>query len=152
VGAASGALTGLLFVAVSVNAKAIATRPALRARAAQTLVLFASALLVSIVVAIPGQSGWVLGAELTALGCLTGIALAVVEPGESTETHDEWGRLNRLLDRVSPNTLTSVAIAFAGISKLVGVGGGLYWLVPAVMLALIGGVANTWLFLIRLSS
>jgi hypothetical protein len=104
------------------------------------------------VLAIPGQSGWVLGAELTALGCLTGVALAVVEPGKSDGAHDQWARLNRLLDRISPNTLTSVAIAFAGISKLVGVGGGLYWLVPAVILALIGGVVNTWLFLIRLST
>lgn len=40
IGAASGALTGLLFVAVSLNASRIAGHPGLRASAAQTLVLF----------------------------------------------------------------------------------------------------------------
>jgi hypothetical protein len=31
-------------------------------------------------------------------------------------------------------------------------GGGLYWLVPALILALVGGMLNAWLLLLRLPS
>jgi len=121
---------------VSFHASLITGRPGLRARAGQT---------------IPGQRGWVLGTQLTALGAITGAALALVERGKIDQVHDDPGRLNRLLDRISPNTLTSVTIAIAGITKLIGAGGGLYWLVPAVILALVGGMINTWLLLTRLA-
>jgi len=60
--------------------------------------------------------------------------------------------LIRLLDRTSPNLLTSLLIALAGISQLAHTGGGLYSLVPGVVVALVGGIANTWLFLTRLPS
>ena len=136
---------------MSFHASLITGRPGLRARAGQTLVLFGSALIVAIVLAIPGQRGWVLGTQLTALGAITGAALALVERGKIDQVHDDPGRLNRLLDRISPNTLTSVTIAIAGITKLIGAGGGLYWLVPAVILALVGGMINTWLLLTRLA-
>ena len=39
-GSASGALTGLLFVAVSLNRDRVREHPALRSQAGQTLVLF----------------------------------------------------------------------------------------------------------------
>ena len=39
-GSASGALTGLLFVAVSINRDRVTAHPALRSQAGQTLVLF----------------------------------------------------------------------------------------------------------------
>jgi hypothetical protein len=152
VGTAASALTGLLFVAVSVNAQAIAARPALRASAAQTLVLFGSSLVIGIVLVIPDQDAWVVGAELVALGALTGAAMAVIGRGKTVDPHDETARLARLVDRASPNMVTSVLIVVAGVSQLAGVGGGLYWLVPAAVLALIGGVINTWWFLTRLPS
>jgi hypothetical protein len=37
----------------------------------------------------------------------------------------------------------------AGITLIVG-GGGLFWLVPALLLALVGGMLNAWLLLVRL--
>ena len=67
VGGASAALTGLLFVAVSLNVQRIAKYPALRASAGQTLVLFVVPLLSSILLMVPGQPRWLIGAELTVL-------------------------------------------------------------------------------------
>jgi hypothetical protein len=63
-GGASGALTGLLFVAVSLNASRIAGHQGLRASAAQTLVLFLAPLVMATVLLVPGQADWVLGAEV----------------------------------------------------------------------------------------
>ena len=44
VGGASAALTGLLFVAISINVASVGRSISLRSRGAQTLVLFASTL------------------------------------------------------------------------------------------------------------
>jgi hypothetical protein len=57
-------------------------------------------------------------------------------------------RLARTLDRTSPTLGTSVLTEIAGVTLIFG-GGGLYWLVPAVILALVGGALNAWLLLLR---
>jgi len=41
--------------------------------------------------------------------------------------------------------------ALAGLTFLLKAGGGLYWLIPAAVASLLGGVANAWLFLVRLT-
>jgi hypothetical protein len=58
IGAASGALIGLLFVAISVNASRIAKYPALRVVASRTLVLFGIPLVAAILVVTPRQADW----------------------------------------------------------------------------------------------
>jgi hypothetical protein len=153
-GAASSALTGLLFVAVSVNAAQITKRPTLRASAAKTLLLFGSSLVVSIMLVIPAQARWVLGAELTAVGLITGLAMVLVGTGikrAPAEPDDQLARLARLLDRASPYAITCVLIALAGISRFTHLDGGFYLLAPGVGLALVAGMTNTWLLLVRLS-
>lgn len=106
----------------------------------------------AIVLVIPDQARWVLGPELFVLGTLIAIAMVLVGRGTAGEATDDAARLAQVLDRTSPNALMPVLIALAGVSVIARVGGGLYWLVPAVVLALVAGVANTWLFLIRLST
>jgi hypothetical protein len=51
--------------------------------------------------------------------------------------------------RASPNTVTAVLVCIAGLSFLLKAGGGLYWMIPAVLASLVGGVINAWLFLIE---
>src|ERR1700761_6038546 len=72
-GAAAASLTGLLFVAVSIRTEVIVRSQELRNRAAQTLALFFTALVITILLSIPGQSYRVLGAELVALAVITGV-------------------------------------------------------------------------------
>ena len=45
--------------------------------------------------------------------------------------------------------VTAVLTGLAGLTFLLKVGGGLYWMIPAVLASLIGGVINAWLFLIK---
>jgi len=45
--------------------------------------------------------------------------------------------------------VTAVLIAVTGLSFLLKAGGGLYWLIPAVLASLVGGVVNAWPFLIK---
>ena len=58
----------------------------------------------------------------------------------------------RYVEKFSPNTITAVLVGVAGITFMLKAGGGLYWLIPAAVASLAGGVINAWLFLVRLPS
>jgi hypothetical protein len=142
----AGALTGLLFVAVSINAEVLAGSRSLRSRAAQTLVLFMTAAIAAIVLVAP-QPGTALGAELLVLCLISGCVLEVLDRRAG---HDSANRVARYVEKASPNSITAVLVGIAGLTFLLKAGGGLYWMIPAMLASLAGGVVNAWLFLISL--
>jgi hypothetical protein len=147
IGGAAAALIGLLFVAVSIKVDTIAASAELRNRAAQTLGLFVTVLFIGSLLAIPGQTYRVLGAELIALAVLSGSVLLVLDRRASTDTTRQ--PLGRQLDEVAPNTVTSVLLLASALVLVSGVHAGLYVLVAPVLVALVGGVTSAWLLLIR---
>jgi hypothetical protein len=146
--AVSGALTGLLFVAVSVNSTALAASRALSYRAAQTLVLFMTSVLIAVLLVAP-QPPAALGWELLALAVVSGMALLVFDRRAG---HGSDQGAARYIERFSPNTVTAVLVGVAGLTFLLKAGGGLYWLIPAAVASLLGGVVNAWLFLVKVTS
>ena len=148
-GQASGALIGLLFVAVSLNRDRIAQHVALRSSALETLAVFMLPLVVSVVLLTPGQSLKALGFELIALGIGHGMVVAIAGHSKRKARQEHDSRLARLLDQFTPSFITTILVVAAGTTLAKGYPEGLYCLVPAVLLALIGGVANAWLFLIH---
>jgi modulator of FtsH protease len=74
---AAAALTGLIFVAVSINLERVLKFPALPPRAVETLSILVGLLVLSVFVLIPGQSLTALGAEILVLGVILGTALLV---------------------------------------------------------------------------
>jgi hypothetical protein len=168
-GSAAGALTGLLFVAVSLNRDRIVGHAGLRSEAGQTLVLFIAALLLTVLLVMPGLSAKVFGIVLVVVAIASGVILSLISREKPDRSRDEpRGRpkaadgehrpkfselsaedqLYRLLDVVSPNLFSMLCILIAGCLELAG-GNGLYWLAAAILLALGGGVVNAWLFLTR---
>jgi hypothetical protein len=145
IGSLAGALTGLLFVAVSIKSDTLSKSVSLRSRAAQTLVLFMTAALAAILLVAP-QPGDALGGELVGLAVTSGTALFVLDRRGG---HDQASRVARYIEIASPNAITQVLFGVAGITFLITAGGGLYWLIPAAVLSLVGGVINAWLFLVR---
>ena len=147
VAAVAGALTGLLFVALSVRSDAVSASRSLSSRAAQTLVLFMTSVLVAVLLVAP-QPSVALGTELLAVAAVSGTALVILDrrAGHSTDK----GAV-RYIERFSPNMITAVLVGIAGLTFLVKAGGGLYWLLPAVAASLLGGVVNAWLFLVKVT-
>jgi hypothetical protein len=152
-GAAAASLTGLLFVAVSIRIDVIGPSPELRNRSAQTLLLFGTVIVISIVLAIPGQSYGPLGAELIALGVMAGAGmLALDHRARSGADQSGAQTIGRILDVIAPNAVTSVLVLVSGVFIAAGVHAGLYILVVPVVAALVGGVASAWLLLTRINA
>jgi hypothetical protein len=145
--AAAGALTGLLFVALSVRSDAVSASRSLSSRAAQTLVLFMTSVLVAVVLVAPQPSA-ALGAELLAVAAVSGTGLLVLDRRAG---HSVGTGAARHIERFSPNMITAALVGVAGITFLVQAGGGLYWLIPAAIASLLGGIVNAWLFLVKVT-
>ena len=143
---ASAALAGLVIVTVSINTATILKSPTLPGRAAETITLFAGVLLLSTLMLVPGQPPEVMALELFLVGALVlGVTLFIQVRAWPRRHPDEqfWLRLLFSLGAALP-------LLLAGGSFVVGAGGGLYWLVPAVASALIGGIVNTWILLVEI--
>ncbi len=147
-GGSAGALTGLLFVAVSLNRERIAKNPALRAQAGQTLVLFMLPLLLSLLIVLPERSATAFGGWLIVLAAVAALTLTAIGRGKEPAGDDPEAALAQLIDRASPNLLVLVTIVVGGCLQLAG-DDGLYWAALSSVVALVGGVINAWLFLVR---
>ena len=146
-GGASGALTGLLFVAVSLNASRIAGHQGLRASAAQTLVLFIAPLVMAAALLAPGQPDWALGGELIVIGLVTSWILLGVRRVKDTLTDDDK-QLVAIFNRRGPNVMVMLLFVASGVTLACGQPAGLYLLLPAAVVALVSGVLNAWYFLL----
>jgi hypothetical protein len=145
---AAAALAGLLFVAISINLERILQFPSLPHRAAQTLILFALPLITSLLLIVPGQPGAALGGELLAIGLVTGTFMLITDA--RVPMNEQETKATRLFARILPSVVTCGCLAVAGVTLLAKGGGGLYWLVPAVVAAFIFGLLNAWVLLIEI--
>jgi modulator of FtsH protease len=146
-GGASGALTGLLFVAVSLNATRIAGHHGLRASATQTLVLFIAPLVMAAALLTPDQPDWALGAELIVIGGITSWILLGIRRVKHNLNDDDQ-QLIAIFNRRGPNVMVMLLFAASGITLACGAPGGLYLLLPTSVVAQASGVLNAWYFLL----
>lgn len=147
IGTASGALTGLLFVSVSLNARRIAEHRGLRASAAQTLVLFVVPLISSAFLLAPDQPDAVVGGELIGTGL--GASCVLVAIGRlKVGLADEDRKLIALFDSRVANVVVMLLYVVGGACLVCQADGGLYLLLPASLVAFVSGVLIAWRFLL----
>jgi hypothetical protein len=148
VAGAAAALAGLVFVAVSINLSEILKYRNLPGRAALTLLLFVTPLVVGILLLVPGQPDAALGGELLFAGVVIGGSQLVINQrsGRSEkETRWTW-----LVSRLTPPIVSCGCLVLAGATLLAQAGGGLYWLVPSVLAAITFGLVNAWVLLVEI--
>ena len=120
-------------------------------RAAQTLALFGTVLVASILLAIPDQAYGVLGGELIALALLLAVGLVALDRRARSETAAAGTHaIGQELEAVAPNGVTAILSLVSGLLLAVGVHAGLYVVVLPLIAALVGGVVSAWLLLTKL--
>jgi hypothetical protein len=144
---ASAALTGLVFVAVSINVERILQFKGLPERALATVLLLLSVVLISLIGLFPGQTETALALELLGVSLVfTALILSFTSPRRSD--HDR--RLSHLLSHWLLMALGTIPLLVGSVSLLAETGGGLYWIGAGIALALAGAVANAWVLLVEI--
>jgi hypothetical protein len=145
---AGAALTGLVFVALSINLKQILAFPGLPSRSAEAIILLMQPVIVGAAVLIPEQGLLVLGIEILVAGGLT------------------WGQITRMIwqaraliiERPVRERVTRIGFAelatlpqlVAGGMLVAGVSQGLYVESGALFICVFDGVLDAWVLLVEI--
>jgi hypothetical protein len=148
VSAAGATLAGLVFVAVSLNLKRILEYPNLPGRAAQTLILFVTPLVTGLFLVVPGQSREIVASELLVTGLAIGTGQLVINA--RSPHSDQETRLTWLVGRAFPAVASCGFLVISGTALLARAAGGLYWIVPSVLVAIVFGLVNGWVLLVEI--
>jgi len=135
---ASGALTGLVFVAVSIRVREVLDHPFHRRRAESTFVILLAILTASLLLLIPSQGRVAVGIEMLVIGA------ALVYRASHT-----WPVVRASLRREAVvsyyvGTFAHVLLCLGAISLLARVGGGLYVVAVALVLELVRALSDIW--------
>jgi modulator of FtsH protease len=137
----SGALLGLIFVAVSLHLETVSGHPVLRNRVRLTVVGLTLTVLIAMACLIPRQGAKVLAAEVAMLWLAWVVfvlwsqwRLSILVGGSSS----------LMIFRTSLATTTGVIGIVSAITLWVGSGGGLLWNAAATVITVVVAVVNMW--------
>jgi modulator of FtsH protease len=143
---AAATLTGLLFVAISINLDRILEIERLPRRAAGTMMILLAILLAALFLLAPGQDDSAVGAELVA----TGLVLAAIAAVDATRTERTVGEpLAWTIGPIATLSAPAIALVVAGVSTALKGGGGLYWFLAAAVIGFSGAALNAWVLLVE---
>ena len=145
---ASATLTGLVFVAVSINMARILETPGLSGRAAESILQFLQVFFICTVVLVPGQPGAALAVEILVIALFSGViqSLGHVRYARSRLGHPRFWLVTRILQ----TQFAAIPFMIAGIVMFFDVSAAIYWLVPGFVFSFVAGVANAWVLLIEI--
>ena len=143
---AGAALTGLVFVAVSINIALILRQRGLPERGLQTVLLLLGSVVVSVFGLVP-QTIAALAVETVVVGStlLAFFAVSLRPVLAGAQGHRRW-----IATRVLALLPGSATYVVGGISLLIGRGGGLAWLVAGIVGAFVGAIVNAWVLLVEI--
>ena len=143
---ASAALAGLVFVAVSINIKAILALKGVPERGLHTVLLLLTALIVSILALAPqGIDAFAVEIIVVGASLVAWLAVTVGAVLEGARGHPGW-----LFSRLAIVLPGSVLYVVGGVSILAGGGGGLAWVLAGMIAGLVGAVVNAWVLLVEI--
>jgi hypothetical protein len=141
-GASAAVLIGLLFVALSINREAVAVHAHFRGQARQAIYALVYVFVISLVVLIPDQADWALGAELLC-GALLNLVVAIPRQVRGMTTTPPAARRKFALVIAVYNGAMFLIMA-AGTGLIAGFDGALFFLAAAVIALSLLAIANSW--------
>ena len=151
-GGAAAALTGLLFVAMSLHARDIMANRFFSGRAVGTLMSLASQLLISGCVLIPGQPLRLLGVEVEVAALLFIVFIAIGQLRDrGTMMPAVAATLTHRLMEGAGGGVWLVLFNAAGISLIVRAGGGLYLLAAVMFFMFAWNIYIAWILITEVS-
>jgi hypothetical protein len=145
----AGALTGLLFVGLSLNLKKILSFPALPKRALLALAVLLMVLIVCSLILIPGQPSRLVGIEVLVLGLVMLVVGTRMEirmlrgPGLK-------GRSTYLANFVLLE-FGLVPYVVGGALLMAGDANGLHWIAAAIIISVVKAVLEAWVLLVEIN-
>jgi hypothetical protein len=143
---AAATLTGLLFVAVSINLSRILELPHLPSRAAESLLALVSVVFVTSFALIPRQSALAWGIEIS----LTGACIWALNTISLIRLREFDRRYVSFTRRFVMNQLPPLPFVVSGILMIAHQQTAVYWMVPGVLLSLAAGILGAWVLLVEI--
>jgi modulator of FtsH protease len=145
---AAAALTGLLFVALSINLRQIIAIPSLVARAVEVLVVLSAVLILSTLLLMPHQPSGAAAIEILITAIAVSAVVARIQIGTDRKALGISGFSFAM--RVTGAHAGPVFLAVGAISLMLASGGGLYWVVPALLAMISVSIVGAWVMLVEI--
>jgi hypothetical protein len=142
------ALTGLVFVALSINLKQILAIPSLANRAGEALLLLLLPVINGLMGVLPQTSSRALGGELLAVAVTLWVVVSLILARARKDGH---GRpAHEFAIRVGIAEAAVVPAIVAGCLLLSGNLDGMWWQAAATILCIVAGVSDAWVLLVEI--
>ncbi len=146
---AAAALTGLIFVGVSISLTKILSFPTLPNRALVSLILLLSILTFSILLLVPRKNANLIGWELSIIGIIVWFFVTRIDIKIYRANEQQYKR--RYLLNTLFNQLAIIPYIIGGLCILFNSKAGFYWVVPAFILSFIKSVLDAWVLLVEIN-
>jgi modulator of FtsH protease len=144
---ASAAFAGLLFVGLSINLARIIALPGIADRAGGTLILLGGVLIASVLGLVPQPSS-AFGIELLCVGSIVWIVATTLDA--QAIRHHYYDTTYHGFQRVLFSQLATLPLIIGAALFLMHTGGGLYWMIPALIVPLLVSMFNAWVLLVEI--
>lgn len=143
-------LSGLVFLAVSINLNHVVGKAGVASLALESLTQLLGAMTIGVVCIAPGEGAAAVGTQLIALTCVlwafqTRWQLAFLRQNASRPWRWAASRIFRTQVSCVPFFVAGILLCGRHLS-------GMYWLVPGMVLSFIAGVTNAWVLLVTIVS
>jgi hypothetical protein len=145
----AAALTGLIFVGVSINITEILAVPKLPDRALLSLILLLTILVVSSLMLIPAQTYSLFGGEIAVIA--VSIYAVVTKMDIGIFTHAETKYKKQYFISLVFNQLAIFPYLFGAVAIFISKENGLYWIVPGIILSFVKSVVDAWVLLVEIN-
>ena len=145
---AAATLTGLVFVAVSLNVSRIIGNSGLPSRAAESLLQLLGVFFISSIALVPGQSSKMLGSEVFLIGLASWTAQVT---GQIRYMFNRKGHpLTWLTWRALGTQIATLPFCVGGVEIFIGSPGALLWLVPGFIASFVAALFSAWVLLVEI--